>query len=146
MTALRALRARVAMVCVAALMLTAAFASGTDSEAMWTDGKAGSGAFTALQLGGVQSFVCASGVWSAATVNWARPTGTPTGVVSYRVTMQRAGTSQTTTQTTTTYTYSRPVGNFDDVTLTVQPVIGQWTGTSRSMFLEAAPLVGMRCP
>ncbi|ASK65526.1 hypothetical protein CFK39_06410 [Brachybacterium avium] len=142
----RALRTRVAMVCIAALMLTAAFASGTDSEAMWTDGKAGSGTFTALQLGGVQNFVCTAGVWSAATVNWARPTGTPGGVVSYQVTVRRAGKTETTTQAATTFTYRRPALNFDDVTLTVQPVIEQWTGPTRTMILEAAPLVGMRCP
>lgn len=66
--------------------------------------------------------------------------------MSYRITVQRAGTTQTTTQTATTFTYSRPALNFDDVTVTVQPVLGQWTGTSQSLFVEAVPFVGMRCP
>lgn len=168
-------RARVAAVCIAVLTLMATVLGGATShdrgadvtgtaavdteasaattgpelawtDAMWTDTKAADGAFIALQLGGVQNFVCTAGLWTAATVNWARPTGTPSGVVSYRVTVHRAGTSQTTTQTTTTFTYRRPALNFDDVTIAVQPVIGQWTGPTRSMVLEAVPVVGMRCP
>lgn len=167
----RLARARVAAACVAALMLTTAVLGGSASQdrgggvtgtepagtgaaspklawtdAMWTDTKGAAGDFTALQLGNVQNVVCTTGVLASATVTWQRPTGTPSGVLSYRVTVQRSGTNQTTTQTATTFTYNRPVGNFNNVTLIVQPVIGQWSGPSRSIFLDASQVLGMRCP
>lgn len=152
----RSSRARPVAGVLALLMLAATLLGGTGAldrategmwtEAMWTAPRSADGSFTGLQLGAVQNYSCTAGLWSAATVTWQRPAGTPSGVVSYRITMQRGTTTQTTTQTTTSYEYSRPVGNFDDVTLTVQPFIGQWNGTSQSMFLDAVPLVGMRCP
>jgi len=116
------------------------------TDASWTVAKSADGPFTALTLAGVQNYRCTAGFWSSATVAWQRPAGAPSGATSYRVTRQRAGTSQTTTQTGTTFEYSRPAFNFDNVTITVQPVVGQWTGPSRSMKLDAVVAVGMRCP
>lgn len=152
----RMLRLRLVAGGLALLMLATTLLGGTGAldratvgmwtDAVWTAPKSAEGAFAGLQIGGVQNYTCTAGLWSAATVTWQRPAGTPSGAVSYRITMQRGTTTQTTTQTATTYEYSRPVGNFDDVTLTVQPFIGQWNGTSQSMLLDAVPLVGMRCP
>lgn len=145
------LRPRLAAVCVAALMLAGTLLGGTgaldhDTDAMWTDSKGADGVFTALQIGTVQNYRCTAGLWAAATVSWQRPAGTPSGDITYRVTVQRGTTTLTTTQGATTYEYSRPFLNFDDVTITVQPLIGQWSGTPQSMLLDAVPLVGMTCP
>ena len=160
------LRLRAAAVSVAALLLGTVLLGGAGSgtpsggpartgtsssgpewtDASWTVAKSADGPFTALTLAGVQNYRCTAGFWSSATVAWQRPAGAPSGATSYRVTRQRAGTSQTTTQTGTTFEYSRPAFNFDNVTITVQPVVGQWTGPSRSMKLDAVVAVGMRCP
>ena len=140
-----------ALLLLAATLLGGTGALGRATEGMWTDAmwtapKPADGSFTGLQVGPVQAYSCTAALWTSATVTWQRPAGTPSGVVSYRVTLQRGSTTQTTTQTATTFEYSRPAGNFDAVTLTVQPFIGEWNGTSQSMRLEAVPLVGMRCP
>ncbi|WP_193105880.1 hypothetical protein [Brachybacterium sp. FME24] len=89
---------------------------------------------------------CTSGLLTTATVNWERPTGTPSAGVGYQLTIQRGASTQTLTQTTTTYVYRRPTGNFEDVTVTVRPTLGQWTGPAQSVFLDAVLVVGMRCP
>lgn len=143
---------RLAAAVLAAVLLGAVMLSGAEvlhheTDARWTASTRADGHFTARTLGSVQNYRCTSGLWSSATVSWQRPAGLPSGVaVSYRVTLQRAGTTQTTTQTATTYEYRRPALNFDDVTITVVPLLGQWTGPGRSMTLDAVPLVGMTCP
>lgn len=153
-------RVLVASICTA-LLLGAMLLSGTGpldrgtvergsdaawTDALWTAAKPADGAFTALQLSTVRNLTCSSGLWAAATVSWERPTGTPSAGVGYRLTVQRGASTETLTQTTTTYVYRRPTGNFENVTVTIQPTMGEWTGPTQSILLTAVPLVGMRCP
>lgn len=131
---------------VIATILGGAGTRGHETEARWSAAKGADGTFTAMTLGSVQNYRCTGGFWSSATVSWQRPAAAPSGTLSYLVTFERAGTTKTTMQTATTYEYRRPALKFDDVTLTVRPVIEQWTGPARSMVLDAVPAIGMRCP
>lgn len=156
----RSVRVRVASICTA-LLLGAMLLGGTGpldrgtaergSDAAWTDAQwtattPADGAFTALQLSIVRNLACSSAQQSSATVTWQQPTDAPSAGGNYRPTISRGTTTQTVTQATTTYVYTRPSGRFENVTITVQQTIGQWTGPPHSILLTAAPSTGMSCP